>query len=957
VTPERWAEVERVWQAVLAQPEQARAAELAKVCAGNDRLREQVESLLMHRAQASAVGFGAATIGVAPDHESLLGRQLGTYTIHALLGRGGMGEVYRARDATLGRDVALKVLPDFWLADPNRRARFEREARLLAALNHPNVGSIYGIHEGDGIRALVLELIEGETLADRIALQPEATGPGLPIGDVMTIARQIAEALEAAHERGIIHRDLKPANIKITPEMRVKVLDFGLAKLHGPPEGGPNVGDREHNGGDRSFRLQPDPVGSRTQEGVLLGTAHYMSPEQARGRTVDKRTDIWAFGCVLYEMLTGAPPFGGDSVAEVLANVSKAEPDWNALRSDTPSVLRMCLHRCLQNDPRQRFHDIADVRLALEGAFESGLDVLSSARPSHTRVAYAGWVVAALVTATAVALVPMVRRPLVQLPETRLQIVTPPADDPASFALSPDGRSLIFQAREGERSLLWLRPLDSEEAQPLMGTERGTMPFWSPDGGSVAFFADGVLKRIDLASRFVRTLANAPQPRRGAWNNAGMIVFGAGSVGPLYGVPAEGGAVQQVTTLLSGQTNHRLPQFLPDGRRFLLFALGTPDVRGLYRGSLTDRTVQRVSDRESAYWFMPPSHILFARQGALWARGLGAEYSTAVGEFIPVASKVMVSVQATGLGGFSSSRSGSIAYRAAAGDRQVVWIDRSGRSVATLGSPEDTQLSLAHLSPDGRTAVVIRLIDGNQDLWLVDTERGVFRRLTSDQAVDGSAVFSPDGRRIAYATDGKADVYQIYERRTDATGGVNPVFESNENKNPFDWSPDGRYVVYASQSAETNLDLFAIPLLGERKPLEVARTNSRETEGRFSPNGRWIAYVSTESRRAEVYVQPFPRVGPKMQISVGGGALPRWRRDGRELFYLAPDNRLMAVSIAGGGASIEAAPPRPLFTLPNAPQFAQQYEPSPDGQRFLMTKVVSEASPITVILNWKPPGR
>ena len=480
------------------------------------------------------------------------------------------------------------------------------------------------------------------------------------------------------------------------------------------------------------------------------------------------------------------------------------------------------------------------------------------------------------------------------------------------------------------------------------------MPFWSPDSRSVGFFADGLLKRVDLADGAVRTLARAPQPRRGAWSDDGTVIFGASSVGPLLRVHADGGPVQPATSLLPGQTNHRWPQFLPGGR-FVLFALGSPDVRGLYAGSLSDPALRRVSDRELAYSFLPPSHLLFARQGGLWARPLSAELSASTGEFVAVAPKVVVSSGITGYAGFSASSTGAIAYRASAGQRQLVWVDRAGRVLRKVGQADDSLMVLTDLSADDRTAGVQRIVDGNVDAWLVDTARGVARRLTFDAAFDGNAVLSPDGQHVAYVTDGRADVYQIHQRPADGSGVDATLLESPENKNLGDWSPDTRYLMYATQSATTQYDLWALPLDRVRKSIEIARTPFSEGGGRFSPDGRWVAFQSNETGQSEVYVQRFPAAGAKTQVSVGGGGAPRWRRDGRELFYVAPDNRLMNVPLVLGPADVEAAPPRRLFLLPGSVDFG--YEAAADGQRFLVNTPVSGASPITLILNWKPPQR
>jgi Tol biopolymer transport system component len=946
MTPERWQEVDRIWHAVLARPEPERAAAIVELCAGDDGLRREVESLLASLDQASAAGFGA-TVGIAPAAISLIGRQVGPFSVTALLGVGGMGEVYRAHDSTLGRDVALKILPDIWLADAERRMRFEREARLLASLNHPNIASIYGIHESTPapglekpMRALVLELVEGETLADRLAAHPG----GLPPHETTGLALQIVDALEAAHARGIVHRDLKPANIKVTPDGRVKVLDFGLARAV--------AGDESRSG----LASSPTITAQGTRAGMLLGTAAYMSPEQARGHSADRRADIWSFGCVLYEIVTGTRAFGGTEVADVLANVLKAEPDWRLLPTDIPPSLKLCLERCLQKDRAQRFHDIGDVRLALGGAFDS-TSVGSAPSVATRRAAWAGWTVALVATAVATALFATFPPRVIEAPETRLDIVTPPAWDPMTVDISPDGRRVVFEALDPENvPRLWLRDLADAEAVPLKATEYGHMPFWSPDGRSIAFFAVGELKRIDLAENFVRPLAAAPQPRRGTWNRDGTIVFGAVAMGPLSKVPAGGGMVTQVTDLLPGQTSHRWPQFLPDGRRFLLMALGTPDVRGLYVGSLDNRTVRKLSERDSAFTFMPPDTLLVARNGSLMARRFDPDRLTVGSEPVPVAPKLLVDGIMTGHSSLRAAESGHIVYRGAAPRRQLVWLDRSGREESAIGTADDTHVIVWDLSPDGRTAAVQRLVNGNSDMWLVDLARGATRRMTLDQGVDGRAVFSPDGQRLLYMPDGAADVYdRIHELRTDGTGGSMPMIDFGIHVNHYveDWSPDGQFILYSRESADTQVDLLAVPLQGSRQPIEVAGSVFVEANGRFSPDGQWVAYESNETGTFRVFVRPFPGPGPNRQISSVVGLNPRWSRDGRELFFVERD-QLMSVSVRGAGASLEFGSPRALFTF--QPGMDRSFEPSPDGRRFLVTRAVTDASPITVIQNWKHPG-
>jgi serine/threonine protein kinase len=856
-----------------------------------------------------------------------------------------MGEVSRAHDSTLGREVALKLLPEPWLADTDRRMRFEREARLLAALNHPNIAAIYGVHEGatvpgadSTIRVLVLELVEGETLADRVAVQ-QGRG-GLPLADAIDIATQIVDALEAAHTRGIVHRDLKPANIKVTPEGRVKVLDFGLARAL--------PGDEA-----RADLLSSPTVTAHTHAGVLLGTAPYMSPEQARGRAADRRADIWAFGCVLYEMLAGAPAFKGQDIADVLANVLKSEPDWSAVPAGTPSHVHLCLQRCLQKDLRQRFQDIGDVRLALAGAFDA--PPRERVPATTPRGAWAGWVIAAVaLIALGVLLISPRQGP--DAPETRLEIVTPPAIDPLSIDISPDGRSVVFAAIDTGGQSLSLRRLESNRAEPISGTNGASMPFWSPDSRSLAFFANGELKRIDLADGFVRTLAPASNARGGTWNRDGTIVFGAVGMGPLSRVSAVGGAVTQVTDLLPGQTSHRWPQFLPDGRHFLLMTLGIPDVRGLYLASLDDRTVRRVSDRESAFSFVPPDHLLVVRDGGLLAQRLSADYLRLEGEAVAVAPKILIDGGMTGYASLRASASGHIIFRSSAAQTQLVWLDRAGKLVGTIGDADDTQTLIARLSPDGRTLSVQRMVNGNSDVWLIDTDRGVPRRMTLSPAFDGNAVFSADGGRIVYTTDADRDVFDtLYTRLTDGTGTPEKFFEFGVRENHYtrDWSMDSRFLLYDNENRETQSDVWALPVTRGKQPIEIARTAFNEWGGQFSPDGRWVAYTSDETGSVQVFLKPFPGPGPNRQLSSGGGLYPRWRRDGKELFYVEAD-RLMSLPVTQSGKTLEFGPVRTLFRFPLG---SWGFEPSLDGQRLVLTKAMTDASPITVILNWKPPAR
>jgi eukaryotic-like serine/threonine-protein kinase len=876
------------------------------------------------------------------------GDRLGAYTVSGFVGAGGMGEVYRARDFRLNRDVALKVLPATLAHDEERIARFRREAQALAALSHPHIAGIYGVEESAGVSALVLEFVEGETLADRLLKDKGARGAprALPIDEALSIARQIGLALEAAHRGGIVHRDLKPANIKVTREGAVKVLDFGLAKVAEPIRA------------DSAVSQSPTiTTPAMTQAGVILGTAAYMSPEQVKGLAADKRSDIWAFGCVLFEMLTGSRPFDAEDVAETLAAVLMREPDWTRLPSSVPQPIHTLLRRCLERDRTKRLTDMAAALFALDQAGDTPAAGGAGVAHSRRHIMYAGWGAAALVATVAAGIViPVLRRVPPGPPTMRLQIVLPPGGDSASFALSPDGQSLVYHARSDGRYQLSLRRLETGEDRVLARTNSAATPypFWSPDSQSVAFFSDGMLKRVDVASGFVRALATAPaDARRGSWSRTGSILFGSSS-GPLRRVPAEGGPVENVTTLLPGQSSHRHPHFLPDGRRFLLLALGENNVKGLYLASLDSKNITRLLDGEPAYAFYPPDRVVFARQGGLWAQRLNVEAARMEGQLEPIAPRVYVHPQVNGLGALSVSPAGLLAFRPAAATRQLVWLDRSGRQIGELGQPDESEIGWMRLSADGRSAVGRRSNEGNTDVWLLDTSRGVFRRITFDPSVDGAAVLSPDGSRIVYASDPKGTLWDIFERRADGTGESKLLVDSPDNDSPLDWSPDGRYVLYLRSTQQTGNDLWALAMDGDRpsaqRTFPLAQTTFDENDAQFSPDGHWIVFDSTETGRSEVYVQPFPGLAAKTQVSVAGGSAPRWPRGARELFYLAPDRRVMAVAIRTSATGVEAATPQGLLTL----REDEEYEPSPDGQRFLVNRVVSGLPPLTILANWKP---
>jgi serine/threonine protein kinase/Tol biopolymer transport system component len=888
-----------------------------------------------------------------------IGTRIGPYEIQSAIGAGGMGEVYRARDTKLARDVAVKVLPAALSSDPDRLTRFAREAQVLASLNHPNIAAIYHVEEAEGSSALVMELVDGETLADRIARGP------IPIDEALPIARQIAEALEAAHEQSIIHRDLKPANIKMRPDGTVKVLDFGLAKLAETASGHSATG---------GLSLSPTITSPALMTGVglLLGTAAYMSPEQAAGKAVDKRSDLWAFGVVMLEMLTGRQAFSGETVSHVIASVLKDEPAWTTLPPGTPAPIRRLLRRCLEKDRKRRLPDAADIRLEIDDALTTpvvDLPVTPIVPRSRERLLWLS--IVALVTLLAGAATTAWlrdRASSVPPPVTRLDLVTPPTDDPFSFALSPDGRQVAFVANvSGGAPQLWLRPLDQVTAQPLAGTEGATYPFWAPDGRAVGFFADGKLKRLDLAGGAPQVLADAPQGRGGTWNSDGVIVFTptAGPTAVLMRVMASGGTPVPLTRLAAGQGNsHRWPQFLPDGRHVLFFVgLGQPETHGVYVVSLDGGEPTRVLTGETAAVYAAPGYLLRVSQGVLVAQRFDAARATVSGEPIPVAQAVGTD-DGTWRSAFSVSAAGVLAYRPGTGARrQLVWVDHMGKVLGSIGQPDENTLANPALAPDGQRAAVTRSVQGNYDVWLIDLGRGVPSRFTFDAAQDQMPAWSSDGRQVVF-TSSRKGVWDLFEKASNGADDQ-PLLVSAQDKAPLDWSPDGRVLLYATQDPKTASDLWALPLTGERKPFPVVQTSFDDIEGQFSPDGRWLAYASNESGRYEIHIRSFPEPSGKWQVSAAGGLQPRWGRDGRELFFVAPDTRLMAVPIrvASDRREVDVGAPVALFPTRLASgsgviaagfNARAQYMVAPDG-RFLMNVSVAEAgpaSPITIIQNW-----
>ncbi len=833
------------------------------------------------------------------------GDHLGPYEILAPIGAGGMGEVYRARDTRLNRDVAIKVSQEKF------SDRFEREARSIAALNHPNICHLYDV----GPDYLVMELIDGVPIK----------GP-LPLKTALDYARQIADALEAAHERGIIHRDLKPANILVTAAGVIKVLDFGLAKNADAPAGDP--------------QSSPTMTISPTRAGMILGTAAYMSPEQARGKNVDKRADIWAFGVVLDEMLTGKHLFHGETVSDILAGVLKSEPDLTRV----PVQVRRLLKSCLEKDPRQRLHDIGDAKLLLE---EAPSETAQPVRHSWLGLNSIGWATAALLLALASPLAfvhfretppetPVLRATILPPENTTFDLyrglgaVAPPA-------LSPDGSRMVFGARDKDgKSKLWVRQLDALTAQPLAGTDGAIHPFWSPDSKFIGFFADGKLKKIAASGGPPFSLCDSPTGRGGTWNENGVILFASsGTPGPLQRVSASGG----IPVALPNQVG-RWPWFLPDGRHFLFFS-----EKGISLAALDSQESKLLVDAQSDAAYSQ-GQLLYLREVTLMAQPFDLKKLAFSGDAVPVVDQVR-SVGNVRRGIFSVSQNGLLIYQSGASDRRLTWFGRDGQKRADLGEPG--QFRRFRLSPDGKTAAVVTLTNGSYDLWLYDTTRGLRTRFTflnSPRAM--SVVWSPDGSSIAFygQRDGKDGMFR---KAANMSGSEEPLMDGLVG--PLAWSPDGKYILCGDYTQPLGASkLFVLPLSGDRKPMPFAERVVNPIGAEFSPDGRWISYVAQDSGGNNIFIAPFP--GPGRIIQVAAGSSPRWRRDGNELIFLTTAG-ISGAELAVNGGAIQVGRIQPLVTGFSA---AGIFDATPDGQRFLVAVPVGEAEagaePLSLVHNW-----
>jgi serine/threonine protein kinase/Tol biopolymer transport system component len=882
------------------------------------------------------------------------GTRLGPYEILAPLGAGGMGEVYRARDTRLDRTVAIKVLPSHLASNSEVRQRFEREARAISSLSHPYICTLHDVGHQDGTDYLVMEFIEGETLADRLSKG------ALPTDQVLRYGIQISDALDKAHRAGIVHRDLKPGNIMLT-KVGAKLLDFGLAKLHG---GGYAIAS--------SLTSLPTERHSITGEGAIMGTFQYMSPEQLEGREVDARTDIFAFGGVAYEMATGKRAFTGRSQASLIGAILKDNPPpISTIQPMAPPALDRVVRKCLAKDPDERWqsaHDLMDeLRWIAEGGSVAGIPpTVGVERKKRERIAWLALTVLLFVAALILGIAYYLRTP-VEVRAVRSFILPPEKSSfnfgrsGVSITLSPDGTRLAFVAPTAEgRSLLWVRSLDGLSAQALAGTEAAAYPFWSADSRSLGFFAHGKLKRIDAAGGSPLSLCDAPQGRGGTWNRDGVIVFSPNPSSALQRVSALGGASSPVTRLdeTSGQLAHRWPTFLPDGDHFLYLGggntIGTGEGTAVYASSLESKESKLLLRANSNVEYAQ-GYLLYLRGTTLMAQRFDARRLELVGEALPLVEQVQDTLRSPTVGVFSVSENGLLAYQMSrsAGSSQLTWFDRSGVQLGVLG--DQALYSNPRLSPDRKMASV-GIIDsqsGRPDIWVYEVARARRTRFTFDQAEERIAVWSPDGSHIAFSSNRKGH-FDIYQKASSGAGSDELLLESDFDKQPTSWSRDGRFLLYWTFDPKTQADIWVLPLAGDRKPFPFLNTEFNEGNGQFSPDGRWIAYFSAESDRVELYVAPFPGPGGKRQISTSGATVPaKWRGDGKEIFYLALDNKLMAAEVDGTGSMLEVGAVRALFEIRvGGPAYV--YDATADGQRFLVNTAVEqkESAPITLVINW-----
>ena len=891
------------------------------------------------------------------------GTRIGPYEVVAPLGAGGMGEVYRARDARLNRDVAIKVLPEAFALDPERLARFRREAQVLAALNHPHIAAIHGLEEAGGVQALVLELVEGPTLADRIAQGP------VPLDEALPIAKQIADALEAAHEQGIIHRDLKPANIKITPDGVVKVLDFGLAKLATP-----DVGRVPRSGpaGAADLLSQSPTITSpamMTGAGMILGTAAYMAPEQAKGRPADKRSDVWAFGCVLYEMLTGRRAFEGDDVSDTMAAVLRAEPDWSALPAGTPALVVRLLRGCLQKDRRKRVSDIAVARFELDGALTAPLPdsaaTDSAQRPRWQRVAAIAALVIAACGVTGAAVWSYMRPEPARM--TRFDIApsgsAPFTVGPAgvNLVLSPDGSQMIYHVRRGAGALE-LRRFDQLDSQPLAGTEETTHPAFAPDGRTLVFVKDRKLQKLALDAATSVPLCDVFNVAGTSWLTDTDIVFAqTGAQGGLYRVSAAGGTPERITVpdASKGEQDYAWPYALPGGQS-VLFTIRRSGA-GIGGANIAVRSLvtgeQRVLVEGGSYpQYAATGHLVYTQAGTLMAARFDPDRLEVVGSPVPVQEGIVT--KGDGAANYSLAGDGSLVYvpgSAVAYRSRFIWMDRNGRTLGVAAGDDLDFPRYPRISPDGRRLATTLGPSNEGSVWIYDlASAGQALKLTF-KAHNTNPTWTPDGARVVFSSN-PTGVRNFFWMPADASL-LEPerLLTSDNAQNSGAWSPDGRWFLYQETAADTGIDIWVMAGGEEKTSRPWLQTMFSEGELDFSPDGRWVAYVTNQTGAFEVWVRPFPGPGPPTRVSPAGGHDPVWSRNGKELFY-QEGAKLMTAEVAGTQPALQFRAPRMLFEdgfIPWEPNTPRTYDVAPDGRFLMIEETPSRLTQrFAVVLNW-----
>jgi Tol biopolymer transport system component len=952
VIPERWLKIEELYHAALERDPGHRAAYLSEACTGDAELLHEVETLLNQPAEADRfldepALAEAAQIVSSPAGSGLTGQRIGAFQLQELLGAGGMGEVYRARDTKLGRDVAIKILPRLFTSDPERLSRFEREARMLAALNHPHIGAIYGVEEAEGVRGLVLELVEGVTLADRLRRGP------VPLAEALTVARQIADAVETAHEKGIIHRDLKPANVKITPDGVVKVLDFGLAKAA--------AGD----GSTPDSSQSPTVTIGGTRDGIILGTAAYMSPEQARGRSLDKRTDIWSFGCVLYEMLGGRAAFAADTLSDTIVAILEREPNWSTLPATTPPHVTRLLRRCLDKDPKLRLRDIGEARIVLDGSATTPEDVKVPAERPFRRRAPWGLAAALLVIGSVLGsvLATGLRAPMRALSPSGHFLLPLPASerlaglDFPAVAISPDGSLIAYVATLGGQTRLMLRPMNNLQATPLSGSVNAIAPFFSPDNRWIGFFADGQLKKISTSGGSPVIICDAAVGLGGSWGTDETIVFAASTGSGLSQVSANGGKPRLVTNLATdkGEFSHRWPELLPDGKT-VLYTVGTlgnwDDAQIVAQSLATGQRSVLIQGGTNPH-YLASGQILYARGGAILAVPFDSANLKLTGTPVQVLDNILES--ADGAAQVAVSPLGNAVYviGGLGMERRLVSVDRAGYPTPLAAPPK--AYAAPRVSPDGRKLLVTIIDDATENVWLYDFATGTLNPVTSTGDTR-FPIWTPDGDRATFCS-GDGGPANLFWARIAEPESPERLSSSDNIQLPGSWSPDGQMLAFVERQPTSGRDIWLLRMK-DRTAHPFVSSPYDESAPRFSPDGRWMAFVSNESGRNEVYVSPLTDGARKQQVSNDGGAEPVWGHNGRELFYRSA-RKMMAVSVMLSD-NIRIGKSQTLFegSFEQGTIDTANYDITSDQKRFLMVaegEGASAQSALHVLINWSGP--